>query len=525
MITTYTYDKANRLQTANAGGSLTTYTYDAAGNRLSQQSSADTIYYTWDAQSRMTTAEPAAGIASFTYNADGQRTAKQSTDGSVTGFLYDYKKLLTETDDVGGEVSNLYATTTDQEFGDLISEDGDQLVHQYDAQACTNALLDSSGDVEATFKYYAFGQLAWSSILGDAWASLTVDQWATMTVEQWATLPLEIATAMGAMGQKQYYFDPETQLYLLGMGTNGRYYDAATGQFISEDPIRQAGGDTNLFEYVNNNPINRLDPSGHDGTSDDEAKRQQQLAEQQRKPAAPTAGAGAGAGAVQGAAAGAQTATKDQQGPPLGVQQGKPVTPAGADKTPSSATEAQAGTGINHQGQQAGAGPEAERDATPSQPTKAKSGDPLRNLIDTQNQALQKAIEDQKQKNLTADVKQSMREPVKETAAPPIGQNKKPSDLDYLAKRLIQNENDPELKRAKNIEEHYRAMSNSGIASKKINEWWKKTADAKDQLDKERARIAASKTAPTPEDQKVLAELQRKYDECMRRCGNSAAIC
>ena len=264
MITTYTYDRANRLKQANAGGAITTYTFDAAGNRTAQISPIDTIYFTWDAQSRMITAEPAAGTVTLAYNADGQRTAKQSTDGSVTGFLYDYKKLLAETDDVGGEVSNLYATTTDQEFGDLISEDGDQLVHQYDAQACTNALLDSSGDVEATFKYYAFGQLAWSSILGDAWASLTVDQWATMTVEQWATLPLEIATAMGAMGQKQYYFDPETQLYLLGMGTNGRYYDAATGQFISEDPIRQAGGRTNLFEYVNNNPINKLDPSGHD---------------------------------------------------------------------------------------------------------------------------------------------------------------------------------------------------------------------------------------------------------------------
>jgi RHS repeat-associated protein len=157
-----------------------------------------------------------------------------------------------ETDDVGGEVSNLYATTTDQEFGDLISEDGDQLVHQYDAQACTNALLDGSGNVEATFKYYAFGQLAWSSIQGDAWASLTVDQWATMSVEQWATLPVDIAGSMGAMGQKQYYLDPETQLYLLGTGTNGRYYDPATGQFISEDPIRQAGGETRQFKGVGN---------------------------------------------------------------------------------------------------------------------------------------------------------------------------------------------------------------------------------------------------------------------------------
>ena len=158
MITTFTYDRANRLQLANAGGSLTTYTFDAAGNRTGMQSSLDTVYYTWDAAGRMATAEPVAGIVNFTYNADGQRVAKQSTDGSVMGYLYDYKHLLHETDDVGGEITNTYATTTDQEFGDLISEDGDQYYHQYDAQACTNALLDSSGNVQATSNITPMGK-------------------------------------------------------------------------------------------------------------------------------------------------------------------------------------------------------------------------------------------------------------------------------------------------------------------------------------------------------------------------------
>ena len=116
------------------------------------------------------------------------------------GYLYDYKHLLHETDDVGGEITNTYATTTDQEFGDLISEDGDQYYHQYDAQACTNALLDSSGNVQATFKYYAYGQIASSSIDGDAWSTLTVNQWASMTVDQWATLPLDISSADGRHG-------------------------------------------------------------------------------------------------------------------------------------------------------------------------------------------------------------------------------------------------------------------------------------------------------------------------------------
>ena len=89
---------------------------------------------------RMVSTEVAAGMVTFTYNADGQRVAKQSTDGSVVGYLYDDKRLLHETDDVGGDVSNTYAAGTQEEFGDLIGE-GDGQSHAYDAQANTNALL------------------------------------------------------------------------------------------------------------------------------------------------------------------------------------------------------------------------------------------------------------------------------------------------------------------------------------------------------------------------------------------------
>ncbi len=40
-----------------------------------------------------------------------------------------------------------------------------------------------------------------------------------------------------------------------------RYYDPATGRFISEDPIGFEGG-LNLYAYVGGNPINYNDPSG-----------------------------------------------------------------------------------------------------------------------------------------------------------------------------------------------------------------------------------------------------------------------
>jgi RHS repeat-associated protein len=41
-----------------------------------------------------------------------------------------------------------------------------------------------------------------------------------------------------------------------------RYYDAANGRFISEDPIGFSAGDSNLTRYVGNSPTNWVDPSG-----------------------------------------------------------------------------------------------------------------------------------------------------------------------------------------------------------------------------------------------------------------------
>jgi RHS repeat-associated protein len=53
-------------------------------------------------------------------------------------------------------------------------------------------------------------------------------------------------------------YDRDTQLTLFG----ARNYDPSVGRWLSKDPILFGGQQANLYGYVNNDPINFIDPSG-----------------------------------------------------------------------------------------------------------------------------------------------------------------------------------------------------------------------------------------------------------------------
>ena len=53
-------------------------------------------------------------------------------------------------------------------------------------------------------------------------------------------------------------YDRDTKLVRFG----ARDYDVETGRWTAKDPILFAGGDTNLYGYVLNDPVNFIDPEG-----------------------------------------------------------------------------------------------------------------------------------------------------------------------------------------------------------------------------------------------------------------------
>ncbi len=237
-VTTYTYDPANQLTGEVGPAGVTTYQYDADGNQTRKDSPSELTEYVWDEENRLVEAAPVGGEVTLVYNGDGQRVAKQ-TPTDERRFVYDFKHLLLETD-ATGDVENEY-TFTNGEWGDLVSEhgDGESSYHQYDAQWSTTALSDPDGLVSDRYQWRAFG------------------------LEQSHTGPSE--SRLLWVGKQGYYRDIELDLYLLGSSNNsggGRYYDPETGRFLSEDPLGEGGGDTNLYRYVGNNPVNVIDPSG-----------------------------------------------------------------------------------------------------------------------------------------------------------------------------------------------------------------------------------------------------------------------
>jgi RHS repeat-associated protein len=58
-------------------------------------------------------------------------------------------------------------------------------------------------------------------------------------------------------GQWGGYTDAETGLTLF----THRFYDTATGRFLTRDPMGYGGG-VNLYAYTQNDPVNRNDASG-----------------------------------------------------------------------------------------------------------------------------------------------------------------------------------------------------------------------------------------------------------------------
>ncbi len=145
-------------------------------------------------------------------------------NGVTTEYVYDGWDILRET--TAGVTTDYTHTLNIDEPLALERSDGTIRYYKADALGSIIALTDENGAVTTSYAYDAFGNV---------------------------TVSGSDANAIQYTGRE----NDGTGLYYY----RARYYSPGMRRFINEDPIRLFGG-INSYAYVQNNPVNWIDPSG-----------------------------------------------------------------------------------------------------------------------------------------------------------------------------------------------------------------------------------------------------------------------
>ena len=264
---TYTYDTAGRLQSDGT----TSWGYDSRGNRTQRNGVTIASY---DLQDRLKTYNG----ATFTNDANGNRTGRTQS-GATTTYTYDafnnlksvsvpslYFTVFYDIDGLGRRVGRHRTGLASSDRYYLYGE-GNRILAEY----------DGSGNILSRFVYathahvpdymiqgltvYRFVTDELGSvrlIVNDSAASASASVVKRIDYDAWGNITYESGSIVQPFGFAGGIQDRDTGLVHFG----ARDYDPATGRWVQKDPIRFAGGDTNLYAYAGNDPVNRVDPDG-----------------------------------------------------------------------------------------------------------------------------------------------------------------------------------------------------------------------------------------------------------------------
>lgn len=236
--TSYVYDELNRLiEVHRPNGTTDYYTYDVRGNRSSLTGkdvlSAQPINYTYSLWNELTSVTKNGITVNFEYNpeTEGLRNKKSSSAGTTRYTYNPAGKVIAEAN-ASNQVTAKYVWGPDRLLA-KVDSNNNKHYYLYNGHGDVVQVVDASGNVIVSYEY---------------------DEWGNHTTQGNFNNPFRYAGEM---------YDEETGLYYL----RARYYDPTVGRFINKDTYE---GDIsnplslNLYVYVGNNPLIRIDPTGHD---------------------------------------------------------------------------------------------------------------------------------------------------------------------------------------------------------------------------------------------------------------------
>ena len=267
----YTYDLAGRLASVKKGGTtVSTYTYDQNSNRSTAKTASGTVNGTYDAQDRLLT----YGSTAYTYTSNGELASK-SSGGQLTSYLYDVLGNLTGVTLPNGTVISYIIDPSNHRVGKKVNGvlttgflyDGDELVAQ----------LNGSNQIVSQFVYGAHSGAPEYMISGGVTYRIFSDHLGSprfvvnsttgqiveqIAYDEFGNVVSDTNPGFQPFGFAGGLYDVDTGLVRFG----ARDYDTVAGRWTSKDPIRFDAGGTNLYGYVLNDPVNRIDPAGLEDT-------------------------------------------------------------------------------------------------------------------------------------------------------------------------------------------------------------------------------------------------------------------
>lgn len=261
----YGYDEAGRLIEVKLNGAVqASYGYDANGNRTQVNGQ---IVAHYDDQDRLLD----YGTASYAYTANGELKTK-TVGTATTSYSYDVLGSLRHVALSGGTAIDYLVDGQNRRIGKKVNGTLSQ-GFLYQDQLKPVAELDGNGNIIARFVYATAANVPDYMIKGGNTYRIIKDHLGSprlvvniadntvmqeMRYDVWGRVTQDTNPGFQPFGYAGGLYDRDTGLVRFG----ARDYDPQVGRWTAKDPIGFRGGDTGLYTYVRNNPVNRIDPSG-----------------------------------------------------------------------------------------------------------------------------------------------------------------------------------------------------------------------------------------------------------------------
>jgi RHS repeat-associated protein len=293
VTTTYTYDAGSQLLSATpTTGTPYVWSYDKLGRRTTEKKGTTTTKFVYDAASQLcwtttgalaanaSCATASASAPKFSYDAAGRLTSEWRSATNQVAYTYDSAGRLTSTKRINGTTTteatrryrpdgliglaeNVRTTAT----GSTTSKSWIDWDTQAGLPQITGIHQHAGSNVDVVT-----GPGGWAATrTGVTHRAVAIDAHGSAIPSTGVTVARSSSyTAYGAPASGSDTFDPrlgyrgeltiDSQLYL-----RARDYQATLGQFTTIDPLEGVIGATtvaNPYHYTDNNPLNKVDPTG-----------------------------------------------------------------------------------------------------------------------------------------------------------------------------------------------------------------------------------------------------------------------